>query len=106
MTTFSSTGARCSLLLGGTVLASLFSGSAASAQDASAFSFSGSAALVTDYRFRGLSLSDKDAAIQGGFNVNHESGFYLSTGGHRSLSLTGPSWSLISMAVTQPPLAT
>ncbi len=54
---------------------------AASAQDGSAFTFSGNAALVTDYRFRGISLSNKDTAIQAGFNVNHESGFYLSTWG-------------------------
>lgn len=43
------------------------------------FSFSGSATFVSDYRFRGLSLSDKDFAIQGGLNLNHKSGFYVST---------------------------
>lgn len=54
---------------------------AVSAQDSSPFTLSGNAALVTDYRFRGLSLSNKDTALQGGFNINHESGFYLSTWG-------------------------
>lgn len=38
---------------------------------------SGNVALVTDYRFRGLSLSGGDAAIQGTINVNHSSGFYV-----------------------------
>ena len=36
----------------------------------------GSVALVTDYRFRGISLSGGDFAVQGSVNVNHSSGFY------------------------------
>jgi uncharacterized protein (TIGR02001 family) len=36
---------------------------------------------VTDYRFRGLSLSGGDYAIQGSINVNHSSGFYVGTWG-------------------------
>lgn len=36
----------------------------------------GNVALVTDYRFRGLSLSAGDPAVQGSINVNHASGFY------------------------------
>jgi uncharacterized protein (TIGR02001 family) len=39
----------------------------------------GSVALVTDYRFRGVSLSDGSIAIQGGLNLNHSSGFYVGT---------------------------
>ena len=35
--------------------------------------------LVTDYRFRGLSLSGGDPAIQGSINLNHSSGFYVGT---------------------------
>ncbi len=42
---------------------------------------SGNVALVTDYRFRGLSLSGGDAAIQGAINVNHSSGFYVGAWG-------------------------
>lgn len=34
---------------------------------------------VTDYRFRGLSLSAGDLALQGSINVNHSSGFYVGT---------------------------
>ena len=40
---------------------------------------SGSVALVSDYRFRGVSQADKDAAIQGGIAVAHRSGFYAGT---------------------------
>ena len=42
---------------------------------------SGSASLVSDYRFRGVSLSGGDPAIQGGFTITHESGFYVGTWG-------------------------
>lgn len=41
-----------------------------------AFTVSGSVALVSDYRFRGLSRSSGDLAIQGGVTVSHASGFY------------------------------
>lgn len=40
------------------------------------FTVSGSVALVSDYRFRGVSQSDEEAAIQGGITLTHESGFY------------------------------
>lgn len=40
---------------------------------------SGSVALVSDYRFRGVSQSDEEMAIQGGFTVAHESGVYVGT---------------------------
>ena len=43
------------------------------------FSVSGNAALVTDYRFRGVSFSDEDIAIQGGIDIEHDSGFYIGT---------------------------
>lgn len=41
-----------------------------------AITVSGSVALVTDYRFRGVSQSDKGFAVQGGITVAHESGAY------------------------------
>ena len=46
---------------------------------ASDFTISGNVALVSDYRFRGLSLSDKDPAIQGSIRVDHSTGFYIAT---------------------------
>ena len=42
----------------------------------SEFTFSGYVQGVSDYRFRGLSLSGGDPAIQGTINLNHSSGFY------------------------------
>jgi len=51
------------------------------AEDESAFSFSANAALVSDYRFRGVSLSNEDFALQGGFDIETESGFYVGTWG-------------------------
>ena len=35
---------------------------------------SGSVALVSDYRFRGVSQTDKGMAVQGGITATHESG--------------------------------
>lgn len=37
--------------------------------------------LVSDYRFRGISMSDKDIALQGGFDLGTKSGFYVGTWG-------------------------
>ncbi|WP_157218526.1 TorF family putative porin [Flavisphingomonas formosensis] len=45
------------------------------------FTVSGSVGLVSDYRFRGVSQSDKNFAIQGGITVSHASGFYVGTWG-------------------------
>ncbi|MDZ3833754.1 MAG: TorF family putative porin [Sphingopyxis sp.] len=42
---------------------------------------SGSAAVVSDYRFRGFSQSNEEAAIQGGITVGHDSGLYVGTWG-------------------------
>jgi uncharacterized protein (TIGR02001 family) len=36
-------------------------------------------ALVSDYRFRGISLSGEDIAIQGGFDASFGNGFYAGT---------------------------
>lgn len=43
------------------------------------FSVSGGATLVSDYRFRGISLSDEDVAVQGTLTATHKSGFYVGT---------------------------
>lgn len=50
------------------------------AQDAAAtpdFTVTGGVTGVSQYRFRGVSLSDEDPALQGTINVNHSSGFYV-----------------------------
>lgn len=49
---------------------------AADAAPAPAFKLSGSVALVSDYRLRGVSQTDKGMAIQGGMTLTHESGLY------------------------------
>lgn len=46
---------------------------------ASSIDVSGSVTLVSDYRFRGVSLSGGDPAIQGGVTVTSDSGFYVGT---------------------------
>lgn len=42
-------------------------------------SFTGNATLVTDYRFRGISQTYRQPAVQAGFDYAHSSGFYLGT---------------------------
>lgn len=49
--------------------------------DEPAITVSGSATLTSDYRFRGVSQTDEGIALQGGFTVSHESGFYVGTWG-------------------------
>jgi uncharacterized protein (TIGR02001 family) len=39
----------------------------------------GNVTLATDYRFRGISQTDRDPAIQGGFDLGTDSGLYLGT---------------------------
>lgn len=60
-------------------VASTLLGGAAVANAESAWSSSANVALTTEYRFRGISQSDESAAIQGGFDIGHESGFYAGT---------------------------
>jgi len=71
-------------LLRASLLAPLLAGSAlvatpAFAQDESEITVSANVAMVTDYRFRGVSYSGGDFAIQGGFDIAHSSGFYVGT---------------------------
>jgi uncharacterized protein (TIGR02001 family) len=40
---------------------------------------SANVALTSDYVFRGISQTDEDPAIQGGFDLGHDSGFYVGT---------------------------
>lgn len=52
---------------------------AAAAPVGSGLDVTGGVTLVSDYRFRGISFSDEDPAVQGTINVAHESGFYAGT---------------------------
>jgi len=69
-------------ILGLTVLAAAASAPAFAQTDApSELTVSANTAVVTDYRFRGVSQTDKHFALQGGIDVTHESGFYVGTWG-------------------------
>jgi uncharacterized protein (TIGR02001 family) len=73
----------------GLVAATLLAGSSFAAMPAladetdppSEITITGNVAMVSDYRFRGLSFTAGDPAIQGGINVNHKSGFYVGVWG-------------------------
>jgi len=59
-------------------VAGVFAGGVAHAQEAaSPHSFTGNFTLATDYRFRGVSQTDREPAVQGGFDYEHSSGFYV-----------------------------
>ncbi len=66
-------------------LPALLAAAPAAAQDAAdppaPVTVSVNATLVSDYRFRGILQTDKDPTIQGGFSVNHQSGFYVAVWG-------------------------
>lgn len=48
---------------------------------ASPITINGTATLVSDYRFRGISQTDKNFAVQGSLTVSHSSGVYASVWG-------------------------
>lgn len=68
-------------VLAATILASGLAASPALAQEeeeaASPVTVTGNVTLVSDYRFRGVSLSGGDPAIQGAVTATHDSGFYV-----------------------------
>jgi uncharacterized protein (TIGR02001 family) len=51
----------------------------ASAQATSPHTVSGNMGIFSDYRFRGISQTFEQPAIQGGIDYSHSSGFYLGT---------------------------
>ncbi len=57
----------------------LLAASPAMAQEepAKPITVTGSVGLVSDYRFRGVSQSDEQLAVQGGATISHESGAYV-----------------------------
>jgi uncharacterized protein (TIGR02001 family) len=58
----------------------------AAAQEAAkvepALKVTGGVTIASQYRFRGVSLSDEEAALQGTINLNHESGLYAGVYGY------------------------
>lgn len=74
--------AATSSVVGGSAIVPISVAAAADQADAgsgSGLTVSGEATLTSDYRFRGVSQTDKGIAIQGGFSVAHDSGFYVGT---------------------------
>jgi uncharacterized protein (TIGR02001 family) len=73
---------------------------AAAAEEAiSPHTFTSNVALVSDYRFRGISQSYDDPAIQGGIDYTHASGAYLGTwasnvSGNQYLGGNGMEWDI------------
>jgi uncharacterized protein (TIGR02001 family) len=73
-------GVLTATLLAGTVLAAT-PALADETDPPSAITITGSAAIVSQYRFRGISQSNNKPAVQASITVAHESGFYISTWG-------------------------
>ncbi|MBO9714118.1 TorF family putative porin [Sphingomonas sp.] len=67
------------ITLGGLMLAAATPAMAqddAAPADTPEITVTGSASLTSDYRFRGISQTGKDPALQGTININDKSGFY------------------------------
>ncbi len=62
-------------------LALLASKPALAQEESGPISVTGTFGLASDYRFRGVSQTDKEMAVQGGITISHESGFYVGTWG-------------------------
>jgi uncharacterized protein (TIGR02001 family) len=54
---------------------------AAAEEETKAITINGTATVVSDYRFRGISQTDKSFAVQGSVTATHESGLYASVWG-------------------------
>lgn len=81
------------LLAATTVAAGLLFAAPAFADDTappSDITITGSAAIVSQYRFRGIAQSDNKPAVQGAITISHSSGFYLSTWGSSASAGDGP----------------
>ena len=59
-------------------------------ESVSRFTLSANAAIVSDYRFRGISLSDRDPAVQGGVDLSMDNGLFVG-GWASSIADTGGS---------------
>jgi len=72
-------------ILASVVAAALGSGLAQAQQQpqapASPHTFTANVGLYSQYIFRGLTQTNRDPAVQGGFDYSHSSGFYLGTWG-------------------------
>jgi uncharacterized protein (TIGR02001 family) len=65
-----------SVMLVGAAVACCFATGAKAQEETSEWSLEATVGVVSDYRFRGLSLSGEDPALQAGATASHASGFY------------------------------
>jgi uncharacterized protein (TIGR02001 family) len=78
------------VLAGALMIAGLSASTAAVAQEEEkALSVSGTAAFVTDYRFRGISYSDLDPAVQAGITLTTAPGLFFSAWGSSIADFNG-----------------
>jgi len=68
-------------LLAATVIAAGALSATPALADDGPFTISGSAAVASQYRFRGIAQSDNKPVVQGSITLSHSSGFYVSTWG-------------------------
>ncbi|MEH6570256.1 MAG: TorF family putative porin [Halioglobus sp.] len=66
-------------LLPASLAAAVLAGAVSTAQGAP--EISGNVALTSDYKFRGISQSNEDIAIQGGFDIGWDTGIYVGVWG-------------------------
>jgi uncharacterized protein (TIGR02001 family) len=66
-------------VVAGAVAAALSSGLAQAADPTPEHTLTGNVGLYSQYIFRGLTQTNRDPALQGGFDYSHSSGFYLGT---------------------------
>ena len=66
-------------VVAGAVAAALGSGLAQAAEPAGPHTLTGNVGFYSQYIFRGLTQTNREPAIQGGFDYSHSSGFYLGT---------------------------
>jgi uncharacterized protein (TIGR02001 family) len=72
---------RTCLLLSLSLLTAGMAAPAAAAELGNGFTINGGATVVSDYRFRGISQTDRRFAVQGTFTLAHSSGFYATVWG-------------------------
>jgi|TARA_R110002153_G_scaffold105544_14_gene244360 uncharacterized protein (TIGR02001 family) len=69
------------LICGAVAAAALFAGNTVAGDLTDDLSLDGSLAVTSDYRFRGISQSNDDVAMQGSINLNHVSGLHAGVWG-------------------------
>lgn len=79
MPRFIDTAIRATLL--GALLAGTATAAAAQDEAARGPTFTGTAAFVSDYRYRGVSLSNRDPAVQASIQLNTKAGFFAGAWG-------------------------